>query len=103
MRAASCAATGCAISAQSRKTMIPFRDNIPSRSTPIITVSLIVINVIVFIYELSLGDALEPLIAQFGVIPSVAVHWPQSELPFLAIVIPYVTSMFLHGGWLHVI
>ena len=83
--------------------MIPFRDNIPSRSTPIITISLILINVVVFIYELSLGDALEPFISQFGVVPSVVVHWPQSELPFLAIVIPYLTSMFLHGGWLHVI
>src|SRR3954471_12617701 len=83
--------------------MIPFRDNIPSRSTPIITVGLIVINLLVFIYELSLGDALEPLIYQFGVIPSVVAHWPQSELPFTAIVIPYLTSMFLHGGWLHLI
>src|SRR5438105_6847176 len=83
--------------------MIPFRDNIPSRSTPIITISLILINVIVFIYELSLGDALEPFIYQFGVVPSVAAHWSQSDLPFVAIVIPYLTSMFLHGGWLHLI
>src|SRR5439155_17812754 len=90
--AASCAATGRADNVQSRRTMIPFRDNIPSRSTPIITICLIVINVIVFIYELSLGDALEPFISRFGVVPSVAVHWPQSELPFLAIVIPYLTS-----------
>jgi rhomboid family protein len=83
--------------------MIPFRDNIPSRSTPIITISLILINVVVFIYELSLGDAIEPFIAQFGVIPSVVVHWPQTDLPLMAIIIPYLTSMFLHGGWLHVI
>jgi hypothetical protein len=83
--------------------MIPFRDNIPSRSTPVITMFLIVINVVVFLYELSLGDALEPFIYQFGVVPSVVAHWPQSELPLMAIVIPYLTSMFLHGGWLHVI
>ena len=82
--------------------MIPFRDNIPSRSTPIITISLILINLCVFIYELSLGDALEPFIFQFGVVPSV-VAWPQSDLPFLAILMPFLTSMFLHGGWLHLI
>lgn len=56
-----------------------------------------------FIYELSLGDALEPFIFQFGVVPSVVAHWPQSQLPVMAILIPYLTSMFLHGGWLHVI
>jgi rhomboid family protein len=83
--------------------MIPFRDNIPSRSTPIITVCLILINVFVFIYELSLGDALEPFMYEFGVVPSLITHWPQSDLSFVAIVIPFLTSMFLHGGWLHVI
>ena len=56
-----------------------------------------------FIYELSLGDTLEPFIFRFGVVPSVVVHWPQSELPLVAILIPFLTSMFLHGGWLHVI
>ncbi len=54
-------------------------------------------------YELSLGDALEPLIFQFGVTPAAVASWPQSDLPFLAVVIPFLTSMFLHGGWLHVI
>jgi hypothetical protein len=83
--------------------MIPFRDNIPSRSTPIITISLILINIVVFIYELSLGDALEPFIFQFGVTPAAVASWPQSDLPFLAIIIPFLSSMFLHGGWLHLI
>jgi len=59
--------------------------------------------VFVFIYELSLGDALEPFMYEFGVVPSLITHWPQSDLSFVAIVIPFLTSMFLHGGWLHVI
>ena len=83
--------------------MIPFRDNIPSRSTPIITICLILINTVVFIFELSLGDALEPFIFQFGVIPELVRTWPQSDLSFLAVAIPFLTSMFLHGGWLHLI
>jgi membrane associated rhomboid family serine protease len=83
--------------------MIPFRDNIPSRSTPIITVCLILINILVFIYELSLGRALEPFVFQWGVIPAAVVNWPQSDLPVLAVVLPFLTSMFLHGGWLHLI
>jgi len=60
-------------------------------------------NIAVFIYELSLGEALEPFIFQFGVIPALVASWPQSELPFLAVTIPFLTSMFLHGGWLHLI
>ena len=56
-----------------------------------------------FIYELSLGDALEPLVFQFGVIPALVASWPQSDLPLLAVIIPFLTSMFLHGGWLHLI
>ena len=60
-------------------------------------------NIAVFIYELSLDEALEPFIFQFGVIPALVASWPQSQLPFLAVTIPFLTSMFLHGGWLHLI
>src|SRR6059036_57011 len=83
--------------------MIPFRDNIPSRSFPLITVLLIVSNVVVFFYELSLGRALEPFIERFGVTPAAVFAWPQSDEPFLAVVVPFFTSMFLHGGWLHLL
>ena len=37
----------------------------------------------------------------YGVVPALVFAWPQSDLPFTAIVIPFITSMFLHGGWLH--
>ena len=83
--------------------MIPFRDNIPARSFPFITISIILANIAVFFYQLSLGRALEAFIDQFGVVPAAAVAWPQSDLPFLAIALPFLTSMFLHAGWLHLI
>jgi len=84
--------------------MIPFRDNIPSRSFPIITVLLIVANVLAFFYELALGSRyLEPFLMHYGVIPALVVTWPQSDLPASAVVVPFFTSMFLHGGWLHLI
>jgi hypothetical protein len=83
--------------------MIPFRDNIPSRSFPVITIFLVLINVLVFFYELSLGGALEPFIEQYGVTPAAVFAWPRSDLPFLAVALPFLTSMFLHGGWLHLI
>src|SRR3989304_3779246 len=83
--------------------MIPFRDNIPSRSYPVVTVALIAVNVGAFLYELSLGPALEAFIFQYGVIPASVVSWPESDTPFQVVALPFLTSMFLHAGWLHLI
>jgi len=72
--------------------MIPLRDSQPSYSTPYVTVLLIVINVLAFLYQVSLDAfSMNHLIALYGVIPD------RLELHAL------VTSMFLHGGWLHLI
>jgi membrane associated rhomboid family serine protease len=83
--------------------MIPFRDNIPSRSFPIITILLIVTNVLVFFYQLALGRNLEPFLMQYGIVPALVIRWPESALPLSAVALPFLTSMFLHGGWLHLI
>jgi hypothetical protein len=83
--------------------MIPFRDNIPSRSYPVVTVVLIAVNVGAFLYELSLGPALEAFIFQYGVIPAAVVSWPESDAAFQTVALPFLTSMFLHAGWLHLI
>jgi membrane associated rhomboid family serine protease len=69
--------------------MIPLRDVIPSRTTPVVTVALIVVNAIVFLYEFSLGPEVNEFIIGFGLIPA-AFSW-----------VTLVTSMFLHGGFLH--
>jgi membrane associated rhomboid family serine protease len=69
--------------------MIPLRDVIPSRTTPVVTISLIVLNVLVFLYEFSLGEKANEFIIAFGLIPA-AFSW-----------VTLLTSMFLHGGFLH--
>jgi len=69
--------------------MIPLRDVIPSRTTPVVTVTLIAINALVFLYEFSLGPDVNRFIIAFGLIPA-AFSW-----------VTLVTSMFLHGGFLH--
>ena len=84
--------------------MIPFRDNIPSRSFPAITVSIIIANVCVFFYELSLGSrSFERFITHYGVVPTTVLAWPHSHVPFTVVALPFFTSIFLHGGWLHLI
>ena len=69
--------------------MIPLRDVIPSRTTPYVTFALIGLNTLVFMYQFSLGEAIEEFILYFGLIPA-AFSW-----------VAVLTSMFLHGGLLH--
>jgi membrane associated rhomboid family serine protease len=69
--------------------MIPLRDVIPSRSTPFVTIAIIVANAAVFAYQLSLGDAGQAFIFRYGLVPV--------EFSFVTV----GTSMFLHGGLLH--
>jgi membrane associated rhomboid family serine protease len=72
--------------------MIPLRDVIPSRTTPYITVTIIALNAIAWLFELSLPhDALNDFLTIYGVVPA------YFSAPTL------ITSMFLHGSWLHVI
>ncbi|HHV78997.1 MAG TPA: rhomboid family intramembrane serine protease [Firmicutes bacterium] len=84
--------------------MIPLRDSIRSRRFPVINVGLIIINVLVFFFELALTHReLNVFTRQFGLIPVLY------RDPFLVLLkygiegfYPFLTSMFLHNGWLHV-
>jgi membrane associated rhomboid family serine protease len=88
----------------SQSRMFPFRDNIPSRTFPIITILIIIANVLAFFFELSVGPKmLDRFFMAFGVVPAFVFSWPASGEPFSALILPFVTSMFLHGGWLHLI
>lgn len=74
--------------------MIPLRDVIPSRTTPFVTFSLIIVNVLAFLYELTLAPSqLNSLVASAGIVPA-ATGWLTPTL---------VTSMFLHAGPSHLI
>jgi membrane associated rhomboid family serine protease len=71
--------------------MIPLRDVIPTRTTPVVTVGLIALNVAFFLYEQTLGPrALDAFVRAWGLVPADFV-WDR-----------VVTSMFLHGGWGHI-
>jgi len=86
--------------------MIPLRDDNPTKIVPVMTVGLIVLNVLVFLYQISLGPGgAEVFIYQFGAIP--AVIFGSQSLPSELVAIPasfsVFTSMFLHGGYMHLI
>lgn len=83
--------------------MIPIRDDNPTRSTPFVAIGLIALNVLAFIYQLSLGPANEALIFRFGAIP--AELFGERGGATDAAVPPSLTlfsSMFLHGGLFHI-
>lgn len=72
--------------------------------TPVATIAAIVVCVLVFLYQASLpAQPGEQFVFQYGAIP--AVVFGQAQLP--TVVIPayatLITSMFLHGGWMHLI
>ncbi len=86
--------------------MFPIRDNIPSRHLPVMTWLLIAVNIFVFFRELTLPPhALEQTMYLFGIVPARYSHpvWA-AEVGFPPFDFrPFLTSMFLHGGWLHII
>jgi membrane associated rhomboid family serine protease len=72
--------------------MFPVSDVIPSRTVPVVTVGLIVLNVWVFLYQLTLTPAhLERFVATYALVPA----WFSLH--------SVITSMFLHAGWMHII
>jgi membrane associated rhomboid family serine protease len=95
--------------------VIPLKDDVPSRSLPLVTAGLVGLNVLAFLYQLSLGidsrgpgaGAAEAFVAEFGVIPCRLTQSCPDALLRLADDFPHpwvtvVTSMFLHGGLLHI-
>jgi membrane associated rhomboid family serine protease len=72
--------------------MFPLRDVIPSRTTPFVTIGIIVASALAWLYQLALPeDGLQPFLQTYGVVPA------DFHAPTLA------TSIFLHGSWPHII
>lgn len=76
--------------------MLPLRDTIQSKKAPVITWIIILLNALVFLYEIRLSSAdLSNLINEYGLIPS------RLDILIPTTWLPLITHMFLHGGWLH--
>jgi membrane associated rhomboid family serine protease len=72
--------------------MIPLRSTERVYSSTVVTPSIIALNILIFLYQVSLGtEGLDQLVYRWGIVPD------QLHLSSL------VTSMFLHGGWMHVL
>lgn len=86
--------------------MFPIKDTVFRSRFPVMTVCLMVLNGAVFLIELAMPErALNDLIYLFGLVPARYTHpaWAEFVGYPLDTYWPFVTNMFLHGGWLHVI
>ncbi len=87
--------------------MIPLRDNAPRSSYPYVTVALIAANVAVFLYQFALSvgspQAGQAFVQSFGSVPANMSAALVGRYPLDDGFAPVFTSMFLHGGWMHLI
>ena len=84
--------------------MVPYRDDNPSQKTPFVVYALIVINILLFFYELSVRANSNSLFDSYALIPqqltaSLAGNLPNRSIPEIYTL---VTSQFLHGGLIHI-
>jgi membrane associated rhomboid family serine protease len=79
--------------------VIPIKDDNPIRRTPWVTIAIIALNIAVFLYESSLGDAaLRQFITDWSFVPARFLAAPLSGHEIATL----FTSMFMHAGWLHI-
>ncbi len=84
--------------------MIPIRDQIPSKSYPVVTRAIIGLNVLVYLFQMTLGENIEQFIYTYGLVPArysvpeIAAHFTFGEQAFALL-----SFMFLHGGFFHLL
>jgi rhomboid family protein len=89
--------------------MLPLKDDQPRYSTPYINIFLIGLNLVIFFFEwaLEVSDprSFKMLIDQFSIVPAhlAAFAGGSPRYSLLAVAMPFITAMFLHGSWMHVI
>jgi len=85
--------------------VIPLKDMTPRRSFPIVTLLLILVNVLVFIHQISLpGTASEAFVRTYGLVPAkISLALGGQRYTVEQAFFPLFTCMFLHGGFLHIL
>ena len=86
--------------------MIPLHDDNPTQRFPMLTIGLIALCVLVFLWQVTLPpQAAQAAVYSFGMIPAVVFGEAvlTAELAAVPPALSVVTSMFMHGGWMHLI
>ncbi|TYO94696.1 rhomboid family intramembrane serine protease [Desulfallas thermosapovorans] len=84
--------------------MIPLRDSVKSQSFPIVNLTIIALNVLIYLWEVSMEPyLLNQVYYTFGLVPVEALNAVFTGSSLTPVLVSFVTSTFIHGGWLHVI
>jgi membrane associated rhomboid family serine protease len=86
--------------------MLPIKDDQPSYSTPYVNWFLIALNILIFLFQATLDRRSSELLAQqFGEVPAHLAAFLAGSHRYSVpqVVLPFFTSMFLHGSWMHVL
>ncbi|HHY39880.1 MAG TPA: rhomboid family intramembrane serine protease [Syntrophaceticus sp.] len=84
--------------------MIPLRDSTRSRTFPIVNYTLIAINFLVFFRQLTFSDQeLNLFFYTYGLIPAQVTQHFAAGAALQSTLLPFITAMFLHGNWLHLL
>lgn len=90
--------------------LFPLRDDNPRQTFPLVTIGIIIVNTLVFFYQLTMSPERGALfIRAAGVIPleittlTDIVRFPDQPRNIVPVPLTIFTSMFVHGGWLHLI
>jgi len=83
--------------------MFPLKDNIKANNFPVVNIGLIGVNILLFVYQISLGPKAEELIFTFGFIPARFFEQQTADWLSLPGFLPVLSSMFLHANLIHLI
>jgi membrane associated rhomboid family serine protease len=83
--------------------MIPIRHTVPTKTTPIVNRAIVIANGIVFLAQILMGERTESLINIFGFIPARLMNPAAYGYSTFEVTVTLVTSLFLHGGFVHLI
>jgi membrane associated rhomboid family serine protease len=84
--------------------LLPLRDKLKSTTRPWVVYIIFVLCLLVFLYQLTLGEELILFFQSYGVVPfllELDIAWEQRGVFFQ--LLPFFSSMFLHGSWMHII
>lgn len=81
---------------------IPLKDENPTQRFPVVTVVLIILNILIFLYQIFSPEGLQYFVLRMGAIPYEITHFTTiSHLPRISPPLTLLTSLFLHGSFLH--
>ncbi len=84
--------------------MIPIRDTVQSRNYPVVNMSLIGLNVLVFFYQMGMSTDMDKFVYVYGLVPArYTVDYFSHYFSFWQQALSFVSYMFLHGGFLHLL